>query len=102
MNTIPITFNDTLPSYTAVGGALRRASTGLSAILLNRGGRYPRRTLFQELEKTGFDYIISLEGPQERYDVEELSGRFPFVRFILLKENLSPGEQINLAVSELT
>jgi hypothetical protein len=85
-----------------VGGALRRASTGLAAILLNRGGRYPRRTLFQELEKTGFDYIVSLEGPQERYDVEELSGRFPFVRFILLKENLSPGEQINLAVSELT
>ncbi|MDR3167972.1 MAG: hypothetical protein LBT93_08510 [Treponema sp.] len=102
MNTIPTIFNDAIPSYTAVGGTLRRASTGLSAVLLNRGGRYPRRTLFQELEKTGFDYIISLEGPQERYDVEELSLRFPFVRFILLKEMVSPGEQINLAVSELS
>jgi hypothetical protein len=70
-------------------------------VLLNRGGRYPRRTLFQELEKTGFDYIISIE-QTERYDIEELSARFPFVRFILLKEAISPGEQINLAVSELS
>jgi hypothetical protein len=102
MNTIPTIFNDTMPSYTAVGGIERNASTGISAILLNRDGRYPRRTLFQELEKIGFDYIISMEGPQERYDIEELSGRFPSVRFILLKEMISPGEQINLAVSELT
>lgn len=91
-----------MPSYTAIGGSERGGTTGLSAILLNRGGRYPRRTLFQELEKVGFDSIISMEGPQERYDLEELSGRFPFVRFILLKEDLSPGGQINLAVSEIT
>jgi hypothetical protein len=101
MNTIPLTFNSTVSSYTAVGGSERAASTGLSAVLLNRGGRYPRRTLFQELEKTGFDYIVSIEDA-ERYDVEELSARFPFVRFILLKEPLTPGEQINLAVSELS
>ncbi|MDR0878472.1 MAG: hypothetical protein LBN21_10500 [Treponema sp.] len=102
MSTIPIIFNETLPSYTAVGGKERLASTGLSAVLLNRGARYPRRNLFQELEKTGFDYVISLETSHERYDVEELSGRFPFVRFILLKEEVSPGEMINLAASELT
>jgi hypothetical protein len=102
MNTIPTTFNDALPSYTAVGGNDRLASTGLSAVLLNRGGRYPRRTLFQELEKIGFDYVLSIENSRERYDVEELSGRFPFVRFILLSEDISPGEQINLAVSELS
>jgi hypothetical protein len=53
------------------------------------------------LEKTGFDYIVSVETPGERYDVEDLSGRFPFVRFILLKETINLGEQINLAVSEL-
>ncbi|MDR2313244.1 MAG: hypothetical protein LBE02_01765 [Spirochaetaceae bacterium] len=102
MSTIPSTFNDTLPSYTAVGGTERAASTGLSVVLLNRGGRYPRRTLFQELEKGGFDYILSIEGPQERYDLEDLSSRFPFVRFILLKEAISPGEGINLAAAELS
>jgi hypothetical protein len=101
MNTIPSTFKN-LPSYTVVGGNERAASTGLSAVLLNRGGRFPRRTLFQELEKAGFDYILSVEGPQERYDLEELSGRFPFVRFILLKEPISAGEEINLAAAELS
>jgi hypothetical protein len=102
MNTIPSTFNDALPSYTAVGGNERRASTGLSAVLLNRGSRYPRRTLFQELEKAGFDYVISMEGPQKRYDLEDLSGCFPFVRFILMKETISIGEEINLAAVELS
>ncbi|GHU06833.1 hypothetical protein FACS1894151_00280 [Spirochaetia bacterium] len=102
MSTIPITFNKPLLSYTVVGGTERAASTGLSAILLNRGGRYPRRTLFQELEKAGFDYIVSLEGPQDRYDLEDLSGRFPYVRFILLKETITLGDQINLGVSELS
>jgi hypothetical protein len=102
MNTISTIFSNTIPSYTAVGGTERGSSSGLSAVILNRGGRYPRRTLFQELEKVGFDYIISMEGPQERYDVEELSGRFPQVRFILLKESMNLGGQINLAASELS
>ena len=108
MNTTPSTFNTPsnwkglLPSYTAVGGSERAASTGLSAILLNREGRFPRRTLFEGLKKAGFDNILSIEGPQERYDIEELSGLFPFIRFILLKEKISAGEKINLAAAELS
>jgi hypothetical protein len=90
-----------MPSYTAVGGSERGNATGVSAILLNRGGRYPRRTFFTELEKAGFDYVVSLEGPQDRYDLEDLSDRFSFVRFIILKESIGLGEQINLAVSEI-
>jgi GT2 family glycosyltransferase len=90
-----------MPSYTAVGGLARSNAVGVSAILLNREGRYPRRTLFAELEKAGFDYVVSLEGPQDRYDLEDLSDRFPFVKFIILKENIGMGEQINLAVSEI-
>jgi hypothetical protein len=102
MNTIPTIFNETLPSYTCVGGTERKASTGLSAVILNRGGRYDRFSFFEELEKAGFDYVISLEGSQTRYDLEGLSGAFPFVRFILLQEPISPGEEINLAASELS
>jgi hypothetical protein len=101
MNIIPTIFNQSLPSYTVVGGIHKAGNTGLSAILLNRGGRYPRRTLFQELEKIGFDYIVSMEGPEDRYDLEDLSARFPSVKFVLLKEAVSIGEQINLAVSEI-
>ena len=102
MNTIPTTFNDFLPSYTAVGGTERKASTGLSAVILNRGGRFPRYSLFEELEKTGFDYILSMESSSARYDLESLSSSFPFVRFVLLQKSVSPGEEINLAASELS
>ncbi|MCL2381966.1 MAG: hypothetical protein FWC64_10340 [Treponema sp.] len=102
MNTIPTTFNGNLPSYTAVGGSERKASTGLSAVVLNRGGRYSRYSFFEELEKAGFDYIISMEGSCSRYDLENLSSEFPFVRFILLKEPVSCGENINIAAAELS
>jgi hypothetical protein len=101
MSTIPTTFNETLPSYTVVGGKERLASSGLSAVLLNRGRLYTRRNLFFDLEKTGFDNIISIEPSPAHYDIDELAVRFPFVRFVLLRENISLGEQINLAVSEM-
>ncbi len=101
MNTIPTTFNESKTSYTAVGGTVRNGDSGLSAIILNRGGRYLRRSVFKECEKAAFDYVISVEGPRESYDVEELSIRFPFVKFLLLKEKITLGEEINLAVSEL-
>jgi hypothetical protein len=71
-------------------------------VILNRGGRYPRYGLFEELEKTGFDYVLSMESSFTRYDLEALSQSFPFVRFILLKEPISPGEEINLAAAELS
>jgi hypothetical protein len=102
MSIIPTIFNESLPAYTVVGGREPGADSGISAILLNRGGRHSRRVLFQDFEKNGFDYVISVESARERYDVEELSGRFPFVRFILLPEGISPGEQINLAAAELS
>ncbi|MDR3148082.1 MAG: hypothetical protein LBU00_06900 [Treponema sp.] len=102
MNTTPTTFDTSLPAYTAVGGKARLASTGLSAVLLNRGGGFSRRQLFETFEKTGFDYVLSMESVPERYDLEELSLRFPFVRFILIPRGLSPGEQINLGARELS
>ena len=101
MNTIPTIFNEKLTPYTAVGGKERASSTGLSAIVLNRHGRYSRRTFFQELEKTGFDNVISIETSSQHYDVEELSERFPFVRFVLPEKEINIGEQINLAASEI-
>ena len=102
MSGIPTIFNNGLPSYTAVGGNERGASTGLSAVLLKGEGRYQRYGLFEELEKAGFDFVISMESSSARYDIEALSSRFPFVRFILLKNAVSTGEEINLAAAELS
>ena len=103
MSIIPITFNENLPTYTVVGGYRRNASSGLSAVILNRGGgRRSRYSFFEELEKIGFDYVLSMESTSARYDLESLSSNFPFVRFILPQQPLSPGEEINLAASELS
>ncbi|MDR1445402.1 MAG: hypothetical protein LBI90_00760 [Treponema sp.] len=102
MNTIPTTFDDDISgAYTAVGGMESVSSTGLSAVLLNRSMGQPRKNLFQELEKAGFDYVLSMEVNTGRYDVEDLSTRFPFVRFIIFKEEVNLGKQINLAALEL-
>ena len=100
MSTIPTIFNEKITPYTAVGGKERTASTGICAIVLNSPGP-TRRTFFQELEKTGFDNVISIESSSPHYDIEELSGRFPFARFVLPEKELSLGEQINLAASEI-
>jgi len=53
------------------------------------------------MQKTGFDQVVSIEPPPVQYDLDELSNQFPFVRFVLLQEPLTLGEQVNLAVSEL-
>jgi hypothetical protein len=69
--------------------------------LLNRGGRYARRGLFHDFEKTGFDTVVSVEPEPAHYDLDDLAARFPFVRFVIPHTRISLGEQINLAVSEL-
>lgn len=69
-------------------------------MLLNRGARYPRRQIFNELCKAGFDYIVSLENPDVHYEIDELSTAFPHVKFILLSEKVTLGGQINIAALE--
>ena len=100
MNTIPTIFNENITPYTAVGGKERIASTGISAVILNSNG-YPHRSFFHEIEKTGFDNVIIIMSASPHYDIEELSGRFPFVRFVLPEKEINLGEQINLAASEI-
>ena len=100
MNTIPTIFNEKITPYTAVGIKERVASTGIAAVILNRSA-LPKRSLFQDIEKSGFDSVISIESPAPHYEIEELSGRFPFVRFILPEYEISLGEQINLAAQEI-
>ncbi len=102
MNTIPTIFNERRATYTVVGGTRRQGNTGLSAVLLNRGGRYLRRGVFEDIEKAGFDQVVSVEGPRESFDLEELSARFPTVKFLTLQEKVGIGESVNLAVEELS
>jgi len=101
MNTIPTIFNEKITPYTAVGCKKRISSIGISAIVLNHQGLYQRRSFFNDLEKAGFDNIISIESCAPHYDIEELSSRFPLVRFILPENEINLGEQINLGASDI-
>ena len=108
MNTIPSTFNKSITGYTTIGGRERKDSAAIEdgniemcAVIINRQGQYPHRTFFQELGKTGFDSIISIEPSSPNSNIEELSQKFPFVRFIIPEREINLGEQINLAAAEI-
>ena len=71
-------------------------------MILNRGNQQSRRELWGELEKAGFDHILSIENASANYDTETVPSDFPFVRFIFLNEPVSRGEEINIAASEIS
>lgn len=103
MNTIPTIFNERKVPHTIVGGTVKKSDEDQSAftvILLNRGGRYYRSAVFQNLEAAGFTSIISIEVSNEPYDIENLSTRFPEVKFLVPLENVSIGEMINTGIAE--
>jgi len=91
-----------MPSYTVRGGKTQINNSGISALVLNRGARFPRRTFFSELEKAGFDSVVSVEGPGEHYDIDDLSGSFPFVKFITVSCPISAGEAVNIGAAEIS
>ena len=104
MNTIPTTSKRMRIPYTVVGGKpsgdAPKLPASLSLIILNRGGRPYKSSIFTELENLGFREVLSVEGPSAAYDVENLSSRFPFIKFLILKEEVSIGERINMAIAE--
>jgi GT2 family glycosyltransferase len=104
MNTTPITSRRSRVSYTAVGGArshrLRRKADRFCILLLNRGGRFFRTRLFQEIQELKPSDVLCCEGPRVPNDIEELSRRFPAVRFLILQEEASVGEKINIGMEE--
>lgn len=104
MNTIPLIFNEKKVSHTIIGGTVKKSieeHIPLTVILLNRGGRYYRSAVFQNLENAGFTSIISVEMANEPYDIESLSARFPSVKFLLPLEKVTIGEMINTAAAEI-
>ena len=103
MSTIPITLNDRPVPYTVVGGRKGRGcpeGLPVSVVLLHRGNRLYQAQLLADLERVGFDSILSIETGAENPDVESLSARFPEVRFLFLQEEITAGERINLGIRE--
>lgn len=105
MNTIPTTSKRIRIPYTVLGGGSapgsgKRGFDRLSLLVLNRGKTIFKSDFFREIENLGFSQVVSVENPGVNYDIENISRKFPFVKFLLLQESCSPGEQINIGIEE--
>jgi hypothetical protein len=72
----------------------------VSIVLLNRGSRLYRGEVFRELDRLGFESIVSIDEGADSRDIESLAGRYPRVRFLLLSGKASIGERVNLGIRE--
>jgi hypothetical protein len=104
MSTTPTTFRKRRASYTVIGGPradrIRKITSPLAVVLLARGGRFYRQELLEALQEHPWAEVLSIEGPGSAYDLQPLSQRYPEVRFLLLQEQASAGERINLGIAE--
>ena len=102
MNTIPLTFDEHQIERTIIGGRRNNDKDALdiSIILLNSSGSHFKISLFENLVKCNFKSIISVENDSSNYNLEDISKKFPSVKFIVPLEKTNDGELINLAMSE--
>ncbi len=90
------------PSYSILPAKSSAYSTvSLSVILLNRSSWIFRPEVLDQLLAFGFSDILSVETLPVKFDAEALADTHPQLRFLLLTESLTPGEQINLAAAEV-
>lgn len=105
MNTIPLTFNERQIKRTVLGGTSAPKTAEklpLSVILLSRSGSAFRVNNLDKLLPMGFKQIVSVESPAVNYNLDELAKRYPSVKFIVPQEEVTPGDMINLGMSEIT
>lgn len=101
MSIIHSTFNRVNTSYTVIGNS-SESEKKISVLLLSRGGRPFRYELYQELAKLDFDEVLSIEvGSRSHFDLEKESLEHNFLRFLILKDEVTIGEMINIGFSEL-
>ena len=104
MSTTASIFRKRKVPYTVLGGAkvdrIRKSLGPLSVLLLNRGSRFYRQEKLQALERAGIGDILCVEGPRIPHDIEALSKEFPRIHFLLLQEQATPGERINIGIEE--
>lgn len=103
MSPIPSTFNDHEITRTVIGGQVNKIENPLniSVILLNNSGSHFKVHLFENLLECNFESIISIEHDPNNTTIDEMSKKFPSVKFIVPLEQCSDGELINVAMSEL-
>lgn len=100
---IPLTFDEHQINRTVIGGKPNRNADALniSVILLHSSGSHFKLQIFENLIACNFKSIISVENDAKNYSIEDVSKKFPEVRFIVPLEKATDGEMINLAISEI-
>jgi hypothetical protein len=104
MNITPSTSSAVPVPYTVIGGTrwdrVRRYPHALTFLVLSRGDRLFRGALLAELQATGIGEILWIGGPDVSYDLESHAREFPEVRFLVLSGPATPGERVNVGISE--
>ena len=102
MNSIPLIFNERQIKRTSLGGIFDRnnARMPVSAVLLSRGGKHYRAKMLDVLVQCGFESVVSIETDPESYNIEDMSSRYPTVKFIVTLEKLTFGEMVNIGIEE--
>ena len=103
MNTIPLTFNEHQIKMTILGGLVNKDDSALdvSVILLNSMSDLLKPQIFESLLQCNFRSVISVEHNRENSNLEELSRKYPFIKFLVPLEETTEGDLINLAMEEV-
>lgn len=103
MNIIPLTFNEHQVARTVLGGKLENPyKMNCSVILLNENGSHLNSQSLENLSSCGFKSIVSVEPTPESYNLEDISRRYPNVKFIIPLEECTQGEIINMCMEEVS
>ena len=103
MNTIPLIFNERQIDRTVLGGSRVNANAkmNISVIMINSSGSQFRIQTIEKLLNCGFKSIVSFEPDSDNFNIEDISHRFPDVKFVIPLEKVSTGDLINMGMSEV-
>ena len=103
MSFIPSTFDEHQINRTVVGGRVNNSPSALniSVIFINTSASHLKLNVFNNLLGCNFHQIISIEHDSANFATEDISKKFPEIKFIIPLEEASDGEMINLAMSEI-
>ncbi len=103
MNSIPLIFNEHQIQRVIIGGKNGCANPkfDISVILLNETGPQFHTVMLENLISCGFKSIISVEPNNENCNIENISKKYPSVKFFVPLEKTTDGELINACVSEI-
>lgn len=104
MNTIPSAFNTHQIARTVIGGKpnTNPQALNISVILLNNLGSHFKEHTFENLIQCNFNSIVSIEHDPTNTTIDEMSKKFPEIKFIVPLENATDGELINIGMSEVS